>query len=141
MNFSKTTSYSLNILCHMAEKENKVYSATLLHKMLDIPYPYLRSILGKLSKKHLVKTVRGRNGGFMLSRPGSEISIAEVIETTESFESLDRCLLGFERCPFNHGCFFHPVWTGMRNKIINILSTTTLSDTIRFNKGQNVKNN
>ncbi len=46
MNFTKTTSYSLNVLSYLAKHENVRMSAIYLHKKLDIPYSYLRQVLG-----------------------------------------------------------------------------------------------
>ncbi len=83
MNFSKTTSYSLNILSYMANHSDENMSADFLHSQLDIPYQYLRQILTKLSKNGLINSTRGRRGGFELARDVSTISIADIIEITE----------------------------------------------------------
>ncbi len=68
MNFSKTASYSLNILSYMAINENVPMSAAVLHEKLSIPYPYLRQILTTLAKNDFIGSTRGRGGGFRFSR-------------------------------------------------------------------------
>ena len=79
MNFSKTASYSLNILSYMANHEEDQLSASILHENLDIPYPYLRQVLSNLSKSGFIRSVRGRSGGFIFSRKKEEIYLADII--------------------------------------------------------------
>ncbi len=58
MNFSKTASYSLNILSFMAINCENQMSAAYLTKKLKIPYPYLRQILSDLSKSGFIHSTR-----------------------------------------------------------------------------------
>jgi Rrf2 family protein len=128
MNFSKTASYSLNILSYMATHEADQLSAASLHEKLGIPYPYLRQILMNLSKSGFIKSVRGRSGGFIFSKQKAEISLADIIEATDGLESLNQCLLGFTACPFNNSCSMHSIWEETRNNILKVLKETSLLD-------------
>ncbi len=128
MNFTKTTSYSLNILSYMAEHDKIRMSASYLHNKLHIPYSYLRTVLGDLSKSNLINGVNGRNGGFTLSRDKSTIFLADIVQASEGLESFNKCIMGFEKCPFNYSCYLHPIWIRMRNEILNVLNQTSLAD-------------
>jgi len=128
MNFSKTTSYSLNILSYMATNEENHMSAALLHEKLKIPYSYLRQILTNLSKSGFIKSTRGRSGGFTFSKEKEKIFLADIIEATEGLDSLNRCILGFRECPFNSECQMHSVWESTRSNIIKVLKETSLAD-------------
>ena len=130
MNFSKTTSYSLNILSYLANHSDENMSAGFLHSQLDIPYQYLRQILTKLSKNGLINSIRGRKGGFVLARDVSTIYIADIIEITEGLEGYNKCVLGFHTCPFDNKCAIHDLWADSRNNIIKILKETTLANLI-----------
>jgi Rrf2 family transcriptional regulator, nitric oxide-sensitive transcriptional repressor len=130
MNFSKTTSYSLNILSYMASHNDVNMSADFLHSQLKIPYQYLRQILTKLSKNGLINSIRGRNGGFELARDVSTIYLAEIIEITEGLEGFNKCVLGFQTCPFDNKCAIHDLWDDSRNNIIKILRETSLANLI-----------
>ena len=68
MNFSKTTSYALSVLSYMSDHEEQMFSAKELNEKLGIPWRYLRQLLTNLSKQGLVKSIRGRNGGFLLNK-------------------------------------------------------------------------
>ncbi len=129
MNFKKTTSYSLHILTYLARHENIKMSASYLHKKLEIPYSYLRSVLLDLARKGLIKGTKGRNGGFLLAKGKSEILLSEIINATEGLDTLNKCFLGFEKCPFSNACCrFHHLWTGMRSEIMEILTKKSLED-------------
>lgn len=128
MNFSKTASYSLNVLSYMATHYEVNMSAAFLHEKLAIPYPYLRQILTNLSKSGFIHSIRGRNGGFVFSKPREEITIADIIDATDGLDSLNQCILGFITCPFNNQCSMHPVWESTRASILKVLNETSLAD-------------
>jgi len=112
----------------MARHENMIMSASYLHNQLEIPYSYLRSVLLDLSRKGLIKGVKGRNGGFCLGREKEDIYLSEIINATEGIDVLNKCIMGYEKCPFDNVCIFHSAWTKMRDEIIDILENTTLAD-------------
>ena len=128
MNFSKTTSYSLNILSYMALNEDENLSAKYLHEKLSIPYPYLRQVLTNLSRHGFIQSRRGRSGGFSFNRPIVSISIADIIEATNGMETMNNCILGFKKCPFDKQCSMHNVWEITRNNILKVLKETSLAD-------------
>jgi len=134
MNFTKTTSYSLNVLSYLAKHGNIRMSASYLHEKLGIPFSYLRQVLSELSKKGFIDSNRGRGGGFIISRDISTIYMADIIEGTEGLDSLNRCVMGFSKCPFNYGCSIHPVWVEMRTNILNVLKKTSLADLNKIRK-------
>jgi len=128
MNFSKTASYSLNILSYMATHNEENMSAKFLHEKLAIPYPYLRQVLTNLSRNGFIQSTRGRSGGFAFSRPIEDITLADIIESTDGLENLNQCILGFKVCPFNSECTMHSVWESTRAGILKVLKETRLSD-------------
>ncbi len=131
MNFSKTASYSLNVLSYMAANEDKRMSATFLHKKLSIPYPYLRQVLRSLSRNGFIKSTKGRSGGFSFGRDKSEIFLSDIIEATDGMDSLNKCILGFSACPLDAECPMHSIWEVTRISVIKVLKETSLAQIIR----------
>ena len=127
MNFSKTTSYALTTLSFLADHAQEKYSAKKLHEILEIPWPYLRQLLTNLSKSGFVKSIQGRNGGFVLMKPTQEITLAQIIDSVEGLEVFGTCIMGFRECPFDHKCAMHETWSETRENILNVLSNTTLA--------------
>jgi Rrf2 family protein len=114
----------------MANHSDENLSADFLNSQLGIPYQYLRQVLTKLSKNGLIKSTRGRSGGFELARDVSTIYIADIIEITEGLEGFNKCVLGFQTCPFDNKCAIHDLWDDSRNNIIKILRETSLANLI-----------
>jgi Rrf2 family protein len=56
------------------------------------PAPYLGKVLQKLARAGLLRSKRGRTGGFVLGRPASEITLADVVLAVEGAESLESLL-------------------------------------------------
>lgn len=50
-----------------------------------IPARFLQAILGDLQKARLVTSQRGREGGYRLALPASEISIARIMRVEQGF--------------------------------------------------------
>jgi Rrf2 family protein len=126
VNLSKTSSYALKVLNHLAENQDRSFSAMTLHGELGIPHDYLRTLLTKLSKSGFIRGTRGRNGGFRLARNPDKIFLADVIGAVESLEVLKTCIIGLEECPFDHRCALHDTWQDMRLRLISILRETSL---------------
>ena len=68
MNFSKTASYSLNVLSYMATHGDENMSAAFLHEKLAIPYPYLRQILNESVKKRIYPQHKGKKRRICLQQ-------------------------------------------------------------------------
>ena len=112
----------------MAVSEEEIFSAELLHDKLEIPRRYLRTLLTDLSKLGLIKSTKGRRGGFIFARPPEEISLSQVIEAVEGTTIMANCILGHTKCKEDQPCVMHETWMGARSSMINTLSNTTLRD-------------
>jgi len=134
MNFTKTTSYAISVLSYLARHEGEKYSAKKLNEILKIPWPYLRQLLTNLSKSGFIFSTQGRNGGFQLRKASNQIILAEIIDSVEGLDVLGTCIMGFEKCPFNHTCAMHEVWEDTRASILNVLNNTTLETLLKADK-------
>ncbi len=128
MNFSKTTEYALRIMSHMASDEKSLHSADEIFNKLNIPYRYLRKLLTLMSKTGLVKSVQGKNGGYRIGRSIHEISLLDIINVTGDNISMNKCFFGFNDCALVTHCTIHDKWVVHRKSIIQVLSTTFLSE-------------
>lgn len=127
MNFSKTTSYALSVLSFMAENEDGKFSAKVLNEALDIPWPYLRQLLTRLSKNGFIGSTRGRTGGFQLQKPPDKIMLADIVGAVEGLNKSGTCIMGFDNCAFDHTCAMHEVWEETRESIHKVLNNTSLA--------------
>jgi Rrf2 family protein len=63
-----------------------------------VPPNYLVQILVELKAHHLVKSVRGKEGGYMLARPPAEITLADVLRAIHG-QVFDSPALAGADCP------------------------------------------
>lgn len=134
MMLTQTTEYALRVLALMAQDERVTYSSTVLHRSLGIPRKYLQRLLTSLTKSGLIKSVRGRNGGYVFARSIKRIYMSQVIDAVEGFERVPSCLFGFTECPLSSPCAMHDRWSGSQMTRIRMLSTTRLADLVAKRK-------
>ncbi len=80
MKLSSRTEYALLALIFLARlKRGQFVHGQEISEKRDIPMRFLQQILFSLKQARLVKSVKGRAGGYALCREASEISIAEVV--------------------------------------------------------------
>ena len=54
-----------------------------------VPAPFLAKVLQRLAGRGLLRSKRGRSGGFVLGRPASEITLADVVLALEGKDDLE----------------------------------------------------
>lgn len=128
MNFSKTTEYALRTLSYMSLHENKVFNATELSASLKIPFSYLRKQLNLLASEGYLESIQGKQGGFKIAKPLKNISLLDIIKSTDDKLSENRCFFGFHDCPLIEKCSMHDKWLEVRTNTLDLLRNTTLYD-------------
>jgi Rrf2 family protein len=105
----------------------------------DLPDTTVAKIVGRLRRAGLVEAVRGRNGGYTLTRSADEISLSQVVSAFEAqVFSSDFCNTmspGDGICAKSADCGLRPVWRGLRNVIGNFLDGITVADIVAGGKG------
>ncbi len=56
-----------------------------------MPLPTAQKLMGQLAGAGLLNSVRGAGGGFMLARPVTEISLADIVEAVEGPIAMTMC--------------------------------------------------
>ena len=128
MTLSKTTEYALRLLTLMASDTKRMHSSIYLHNKLKIPKKYLQRLLTDLSKSGLIKSMQGRNGGYMFAKKIEKIYLSDIIDAVEGFNKSPTCFFGFGKCAVDNPCVMHDVWVGSQNELIKVLSSTSLKN-------------
>ena len=103
-----------------------------------LPLAYLEHLVARLRKAGLVDSRRGSRGGYLLARPASEITMAEVVEALEGSiapiecisEAADGRIVCSRESDPDHVCPTKLLWTRVRFSIVQTLRETTLEDLI-----------
>ena len=91
---------------------------------------YLEQVVAPLSSAGLLKVTRGNKGGFQLSRPPEEISLADVVKASEDGLDLMDCISCISVCENEGSCVSREVWIGMQNAITDYLEGRSLADVV-----------
>ena len=97
----------------------------------DVSAKYLESILAALRNAGLLRTIRGAQGGHLLSRPPGEINLREIFEVLEGTQGLVECTSSPELCASYDSCATQEVWAKMYAACLGILESTTLDELAR----------
>ena len=90
-----------------------------------IPADYVEQILSKLRTTGLVKSLRGARGGFQIGRDPGDITVADVVASTEGPLSLVACV--DEGCSRIDRCVTRTVWLEASNALEAVLTSKTIA--------------
>lgn len=106
---------------------------SLIEKNQGISKKYLTQLMGSLKIAGLVRVVRGKNGGFLLTRDPKLITMADMLYATEGDMSLVDCVADQDLCSKHEDCVARTIWVELSSLINNYLQSITLRDIL--NKG------
>jgi Rrf2 family protein len=82
--FSAKAHYGLKAIIYLAKNTGKgPIQAKEIAVTQNVPVRYLELLLSQLKKARLINSNRGKLGGYFLSKPGSAISIFDVVSSLE----------------------------------------------------------
>lgn len=98
-----------------------------------IPVRFLEQVLHTMKQTGLVDSVRGAQGGYILAKPPSEISLAEIVEALDGPLTMPKQpkLLhrrGSVRAPFES--LLCDIWAQVRQAELGVLSAVTLKELV-----------
>ena len=128
MRLSKTSEYALRIMSFMINSDRQVFSAKYLIDSLNVPDKYLRRLMTDLSKNGFVKSLKGRDGGYIFAKNANTIYISQIVDAVEGMDKYEGCILGFGDCSDDKPCSLHENYAPIKEQLINFLSNTTISE-------------
>lgn len=91
---SQAVEYSLRAMVYLTQKQEGPATVQEIAAKGKIPAPYLSKLLQGLTRAGLVVAQRGIGGGYVLSRPPAEISLADIVNVVEPLQRITTCPLG-----------------------------------------------
>ena len=92
----------------------------------ELPKQYLVKIFSLLARADLVTPVRGKHGGYLLSRDPEDITLLEVIEAIEGPLAVNRCQEDPPKCD-DVECPVRVVWEDIQTTVRDKLAAVTLA--------------
>lgn len=105
-----------------------------------ISVKYLEQIAGSLSKAGLLRSSRGSQGGYQLTRAPEAYSLGSILRLTEGDLAPVACLEGPENhCERCDACATLDFWTGLYAAVNAYVDRYTLADLVRSEKEKSTR--
>ena len=138
MKLSSKGRYAVMALTDMARfNQKEPISLRDISLRQGISLVYLEQLFLKLKKNNVVKSVRGKKGGYILSRDASDIKISDIFFAVEEKVKTVGCEKHSKKgCNGRSAkCISHNLWDELEVYINNFFQQRSLSDLI--NKSEN----
>ena len=128
LRLSKLTDYGTVIMTHLARNPGRIHSASEVAAAIGVAVPTASKILKMLARHHLLQSLRGANGGYLLARPPEQISIAQVIDAMEGPVGVTECSIAAGLCAQEGLCAIRANWQSINRVLFTALNGVTLAD-------------
>jgi Rrf2 family protein len=128
MRISAKEDYAVRAVLELAMAGGGPLTRDQISEAQEIPLAFLQNILMELRHAELVDAQRGRDGGFRLARPASEITVADVVRASSGPLATVR---GSRPQAVDYNASAEPlreVWVAVRANIRSVLEHVTLAD-------------
>jgi len=119
--------HATRIMVRLASTLDHPVSKGEIGEAEGIPPGYVQQLMIRLTDAGLVRSHRGRAGGFTLARPPEEITVKEVLMATEGAFELAPCVDLRLNCPRTETCPAHVLWSKATLLVNDLLEQTTIA--------------
>jgi Rrf2 family protein len=123
---SAKTDYAIRALLSLAAHEPDLVKVEVVVEEQGLPRKFVEAILGELRRAGLVRSQRGADGGYALSRPASEVTLGQVIRAVDGPLAEVRGQRPHDTTYSGTAEHLPEVWVAVRAALRGVLDETTL---------------
>ena len=129
--------YALRVMIDLAEhRSGEFISLKEIAQRQEISEKYLESIIRMLVKAKAVESLRGKGGGYRLTKKPEQYTVGEILRLTEGSLAPVACLDGdCKGCSRSDECPTLDVWKNLDKLINDYLDGVTLDQIVAPNHG------
>mgnify|MGYP000817849738 CR=1 FL=1 len=129
--------YALRVMIDLAEhRSGEFISLKEIAQRQEISEKYLESIVRTLVKAKVVESLRGKGGGYRLTKNPEQYTVGEILRLTEGSLAPVACLDGdCKGCSRSDECPTLDVWKNLDKLINDYLDGVTLDQLVAPNEG------
>ena len=128
MKISTRGRYALIIMINLASSK-EILSLKDIADKEELPIKYLEKIMALLVKANLVKSIRGKQGGYMLVKKSNEYSIGEILRASEG--NIESRACDTDDCEKHDVCPTVKFFDGLYKEINEYVDKKKLSDLLK----------
>ena len=126
---SRLADYGVLLTSHIARKPERVCTAVSLSENAHLPVPTVSKLLAKLARAGLLRSIRGRDGGYLLALEAKDITVEGIITAVDGPIALTVCLeSGGVACDLEGVCPSQPNWRRINDALRQALSDVSLEE-------------
>lgn len=135
MVLSQKSQYAVRAVFELAKRAGSgPVAAARLAEAQHLPIRFLENILTQLRQGGIVESIRGKDGGYRLSRASEDISVGDVIRLIqgpmEAIDCADVLAGGGRDCPLRTGCVLLPMWQAAHRAMMDVYDGTSFEDLV-----------
>ena len=131
MKISTKGRYALRMMLEFALHPDQYTKINEVARNQQISDKYLEQIVNILTRAGYVKSVRGAQGGYRLTRPAEEYTVGMILRLTEGSLAPVACLDDSpNQCHRADCCASLSVWKELEEAINNVVDHVTLADLV-----------
>lgn len=135
LRISEAASLALHSMAYIGANPGRLVTSREILSALRVSDTHLMKVLGRLVKTGMIRSIRGPNGGFLLTRPAGEITLLDVYGSIEGKPNFNNCLLGTPVC-HDKKCILGDLIGNVNREVMDYLSRTNLSRLSEAYKGE-----
>ena len=134
MNINQESDYAFRIVLMLCKEglDNRLDAKSLSEKG-NIPLRFLLKLTRKLTQSGIVKSFRGVNGGYAITKEPKDITLKNIVEAIQGPIIITRCIYDNQACSANKigHCAVHNALSNIQNTLVDEL------DKVNFEKLKN----
>ena len=139
MNFTTKSRYAVNALAdlqHLSNNQNPVALKDIARRQ-GIDLTYLEQLFRKLRIAGIVKSIRGRNGGYVYASQPQSVSIKSIMNAVEENLDATNCA-GTSSCHSGQKCNSHKLWDDLNSVVDEFLTDISITDLVEKPKDPHI---
>ena len=133
MKISTKGRYALRMMVDLAQNKTKGFIPLKeISERQGISKKYLEQIISMLNKAGLVKSIRGAQGGYVLTMKPEEYTVGMIFRVTEGNLAPVKCVSGDESCDRKANCIPALLYEKINDAVKDVVDTTTLKDLLSW---------
>ncbi|MDP9418407.1 MAG: Rrf2 family transcriptional regulator [Actinomycetota bacterium] len=130
MDISAKTDYAVRALLALAARDAGPVPVEVLAGEQQLPRKFLEAILGDLRRAGIVRSHRGAEGGYALTRPAGQVTLGQVIRAVDGPLAEVRGLRPDQTSYAGVAEHLPLVWVAVRSSLRSVLDETSIAQVL-----------
>jgi len=136
--FNKETEYALRGLVYIQTQNSRRKRPGIdeISREIEAPRFFTAKILHRMVRNGFIMSAKGKGGGFFFDMKKPELTLQEIIHSTEGSSLINSCGFGLKQCNCEHPCPLHEHFAPIRDALFKLVSTETIQSLAKKYSGR-----